>query len=317
MDNLTHSLAGLALAHAGLRRKTALATAALVIGANLPDVDGLIYLFGTSTDALAFRRGWTHGLLAMLLWPLVLSGGLMLWARLRRQPRTDPPLDLRWLLAVSAIGVWSHPLLDWFNTYGVRLLMPFSERWFYGDTLFIVDPWIWLVLIPVLWWSRRTIRRELPERAERGVRLAGGMLLGYVAVMTLTSRIGVGVVDADGEMPGRIMVAPEPVTPFRRSVIRASGDRYQLGTLHWGPAPSYVADRVLPAGRDLPGVAQAVSTRAGSQFIAWSRFPRFEIRSSGTDSLTVRISDLRYSEGRSGSWAVVDIVVPAPDEASE
>ena len=37
-------------------------------------------------------------------------------------------------------------MLDWLNTYGVRLLMPFDGRWFYGDALFIVDPWVWLLL---------------------------------------------------------------------------------------------------------------------------------------------------------------------------
>jgi inner membrane protein len=28
----------------------------------------------------------------------------------------------------------------------VRFLYPFDRRWFYGDTLFIVDPWVWLLL---------------------------------------------------------------------------------------------------------------------------------------------------------------------------
>lgn len=50
------------------------------------------------------------------------------------------------LLGLAVIGVWSHSMLDWLNTYGVRLLMPFDNRWFYGDALFIVDPWVWLVL---------------------------------------------------------------------------------------------------------------------------------------------------------------------------
>lgn len=49
------------------------------------------------------------------------------------------------LLGVAFLGVWSHPLLDLLNTYGVRLLMPFSDTWFYGDTLFIIDPWFWLL----------------------------------------------------------------------------------------------------------------------------------------------------------------------------
>ena len=40
----------------------------------------------------------------------------------------------------------SHPLLGWLNIYGVRLLMPFDGKWFYGDAQFIVDPWLWLLL---------------------------------------------------------------------------------------------------------------------------------------------------------------------------
>ena len=40
MDNLAHTLAGLALAEAGLKRRTALGAATHVIGANLPDADG-------------------------------------------------------------------------------------------------------------------------------------------------------------------------------------------------------------------------------------------------------------------------------------
>jgi inner membrane protein len=48
-------------------------------------------------------------------------------------------------VALAYLGVLSHPALDWLNTYGVRLLMPFDGRWFYGDTLFIIDPWFWLI----------------------------------------------------------------------------------------------------------------------------------------------------------------------------
>ena len=75
MDNIAHTLAGLALAEAGLKRRTALGTATLAIAANLPDVDALIYFIGDGADALAFRRGWTHGPIAMLLLPLALAAG--------------------------------------------------------------------------------------------------------------------------------------------------------------------------------------------------------------------------------------------------
>jgi inner membrane protein len=42
--------------------------------------------------------------------------------------------------------VLTHPTLDWLNNYGLRWLMPFDGRWFYGDAVFIIDPWLWLVL---------------------------------------------------------------------------------------------------------------------------------------------------------------------------
>lgn len=139
------------MAEAGLKRKTALATATLIIGANIPDIDA-IAMFVSSDYALLIRRGWTHGILALFIWPIFLTG-LMLaidrliqkWNQNRNQEREGPPMRPLILLGIAFLGVWSHPLLDWLNTYGVRFLMPFSETWFYGDTLFIVDPWFWLL----------------------------------------------------------------------------------------------------------------------------------------------------------------------------
>src|SRR5579862_9732608 len=143
MDNLCHTLAGAVLAEAGLRRRTPLAVPTLLIGANLPDLDALAYLRGP-VFALGFRRGWTHGVLAMLVLPVLLAGLMLAWDRLVRR-RGDEPADPRGLLVVAAVAVTSHPLLDLLNTYGVRLLMPFSGHWFHGDALFIVDPWLWLL----------------------------------------------------------------------------------------------------------------------------------------------------------------------------
>jgi len=146
MDNLAHSLVGAWMAEAGLKRTTPLATATLVIGANLPDVDGVI-TFAGSDASLYWRRGWTHGVLALSLWPFVLTGLVLLWdryVRRRRHPEL-PPARFGPLLVCSVLSVLSHPALDWLNTYGVRLLMPFDGTWFYGDMLFIIDPWVWLL----------------------------------------------------------------------------------------------------------------------------------------------------------------------------
>lgn len=146
MDPITHTLTGAALSRAGLSRTTPLATAALVVAANAPDIDILAYRAGEYA-ALSFRRGWTHGPLAVLVLPFAVAGGVWLWDRLVRR-RRDParsPVRGPALLLVSFIGVLSHPVLDWLNTYGVRWLMPFDSRWFYGDAVFIIDPWLWLI----------------------------------------------------------------------------------------------------------------------------------------------------------------------------
>lgn len=144
MDPVAHTLVGAALAETGLKRISRYATATLLIGVNLPDVDGIASFWGSDT-ALYVRRGWTHGLLALIVLPLLLAGLIWLWNRWRGRSASDPPLRMRAILGLSFLSVWSHPFLDWVNTYGVRLFMPFDGRWFYGDTLFIVDPWVWLL----------------------------------------------------------------------------------------------------------------------------------------------------------------------------
>ncbi len=147
MDPIAHTFSGMALAAAGLKRATPLAATALFMGVNAPDVD-IVAAFVADYESLAFRRGWTHGVLALALWPLVLTGVLLAWdrwVRLRRNPAAAPARAGP-LLALTAIAIVSHPTLDWLNNYGLRWLMPFSGRWFYGDALFIVDPWVWLLL---------------------------------------------------------------------------------------------------------------------------------------------------------------------------
>jgi len=145
---------------------------------------------------MAFRRGWTHGVLAMVVLPLALAGGMRLWARWR-PPRDGPPLRAGPLLALSCVAVWSHPALDWLNTYGVRLLMPFDGRWFYGDAVYIVDPWLWLLAGAAVVLARSRGRRTLAGWVVLGTAMTGlvlwsgrvpllGKLVWAAAVLTLT-----------------------------------------------------------------------------------------------------------------------------------
>ena len=146
MDPVAHTLVGASLAKTRLGRLTPLATVTLLLAANAPDIDAIAMFLDRETS-LHVRRGWTHGILAIAVLPVIITGLMVGLDRLRYiiLKRNAEPVALKPLLLLSYLGVLSHPMLDWLNTYGIRLLMPFDDRWFYGDALFIVDPWIWLL----------------------------------------------------------------------------------------------------------------------------------------------------------------------------
>ena len=163
MDNVTHSIAGLLLAEsaARLRARTSsaepaphfgpIAAISSMIAANLPDAD-LFYSGLGGGDRLGYmlhHRGYTHTVVVAIL------GALLLWALVtvvwRWRARAWPPrVDARWLVALLLAGTLSHLALDWTNSYGVHPFWPVDDRWRYGDAVFIVEPWLWVVSVPAL-----------------------------------------------------------------------------------------------------------------------------------------------------------------------
>ncbi len=153
MDNIAHSLCGAALARAGLVRRGPLVTATLVVAANGPDLDALLYVFGDSIDALMHRRGWSHSLLTFFVQIPLLAWLFYFFGTRSARKRGKPLPEWRPLLLASALGYLSHVGLDLLNTYGVRFLLPFDSSWYRGDMAFIVDPWMWLLFGGATLWG--------------------------------------------------------------------------------------------------------------------------------------------------------------------
>jgi inner membrane protein len=153
MENFTHTLLGFTLAKTGLERATPLATTTLVIASNMPDIDSLMRFRGAFAD-LETHRGLTHSFIGILVLAIVLTIVLVFLDkrfRLHNDPFRRPIRPLR-IFALACLGGLFHVFLDFTNNYGVRPLLPFSDRWFYGDFIFVVDPWIWLILGSSLVW---------------------------------------------------------------------------------------------------------------------------------------------------------------------
>ncbi len=307
MDPICHTMFGAALASTGLERKTRFGRATLILGANLPDVDVISYAWG-ETAALGFRRGITHGVLALIVLPFLLAGAMMLMSRLFQRGSNAAAADFKWLLALSAISVVSHPALDFLNVYGVRWLMPFDDTWFYGDVLYIADPWMWAILAVALiaarWRRSLTATRVFARPACVGLLAA----LAYIIAMAAGESISRRVVEAsfgDAAIP-RLMIAPALVDPFRRAVVTDGESAYRLGVVNLLPSPHFLLDERRIRKGEGAEARLAAATGAGRIFLRWARFPFFEIDDSKAE-VAVYIIDARYTLDRDASFGAVRI----------
>ena len=145
--------------------------AAVVLGiaaAEFPDADlvysGPMVAMG-KLGYLLHHRGHTH----TVVWALV-SAAVLWWITrwwwqrgLEGRERADGSaavvsrVGARALLLLAVMGTLSHLVLDFTNSYGVHPFWPFDNRWFYGDAIFIVEPWLMVVAIPPLVWGPRAL----------------------------------------------------------------------------------------------------------------------------------------------------------------
>ena len=208
MDNLTHTLTGLALSRAGLNRWHPRAAVLLMLSANAPDCD----ILAISRGPLAYfeaHRGITHAIVSAPVMALLCVLLVGLFSRSLRGWK------MAWGLCL--IGVASHLLLDWTNAYGIRLFYPFSSRWLHLDLNPLFDLWIWAVLLLALVgpWLGRLVSSEMGAPAGSGRALAlfalsfivvydfGRWLAHQRAMQTLNSRV------YQGGAPTRVAAFPE------------------------------------------------------------------------------------------------------------
>jgi inner membrane protein len=196
-------------------------------------------------------------------------------------------------------------LLDLLNNYGVRLLAPLDWRWFYGDAVFIVDPWLWLSLGLGIWVTRRRL-------SAGPARIALLLAAVYIAGMVVSAHAARDIVAnawraERGRPVERLMVGPEPVTPLTRAVIIDAGDHYESGTFTWWPRRVTFDAATVPKNQDRPEVAAARGDPRVSAFLVWSRFPFWTIEPS-PDGARVTVADMRFMAG--GARFSASTIVP-------
>ena len=288
MDNVTHSLAGLLLAESaiqlrearsGTRVRATFRTTAAIVGvfaANLPDAD-LVYAGSAlgigNLGYLLHHRGHTHTVLLAVVGAVVLWAGALGWWRYvgaSQRPRATST-DGTWLFGLALAGTLSHLALDFTNSYGVHPFWPLDDRWFYGDAVFIVEPWLWVAALPPLIFvaTRRATRAVLVALLAIIVAAAWAMSLvprDVAIALTLGTALSIGV-SAMLERHGRIVFGVAAWLVAEGVFFAAAhGARVQIAGAH-------VVDVAIT-----PTVADPFCARALVIELAGDRYTRIECR---------------------------------------
>jgi len=310
MDNVSHSLMGLALSRAGLNRITPRAAILLLLSANVPDCD-IAALAKSQLAYLEVHRGATH---ALLFVPILALGCVLLVALLFRQKL---PWFQAWL--VCCIGVLSHLLLDWTNNYGIRLMIPFSMQWFHLDLNSLTDgPILAALALAAIWpWLSGLVGGEIGEaKKSTGQGIAIAVLLFCVvyeigrynlhdrAVTQMESRI------YSGAAPIEVAALPTLMNPFRwRGIVTTKSAflQYDLNTL--GQLNTESADRFfkIPTSEAIANVSQ---TPEFSCFRYFARFPVWSIQPVALNDgvgKRIELTDLRFGAPGKGDFHCVAV----------
>jgi inner membrane protein len=163
MDNITHSLVGALTAESALallkyKKPEAPLTPkiriafwlAAILANNFPDLDCVVPFFvePKRLQYLLQHRGYTHTLMLAPFQALFIVGVFLGWGKYKKLPWER--LELIGIVSLSVSGLVIHLLLDSLNQYGVHPFWPFYNGWFFGDQMFIVEPGLWLMILPLL-----------------------------------------------------------------------------------------------------------------------------------------------------------------------
>lgn len=304
MDNITHSLTGLALSRAGLNRLCPRAIVLLLLSANAPDVD-IVGLIAGGFRYLEVHRGYTHSLLGL---PFMAALSVLVTAAVYRERL---PWLRAWLLCCAGVG--SHLLLDWTNSYGIRLLLPFSSRWLHLDINSLYDGWIMAILMfAVLWpFFSRLVSGEIGSRAPAGngtAIFALCLLVLFDCTRAILHAKAIGQLQTrvyDDFPPVQAAALPQPFAPWRwTGIVETPRDFREMDINAFAQLQPENA-RVFYK----PPVSQSLKRAEGTGpfrfFLYFARFPVWSEEAVAMGSGTGKrldLTDLRFGVPGGGSF---------------
>jgi len=305
MDNLTHSLVGVALSRSGLQRLTPHATLLLVISSNLPDIDILALAGGQLAD-LEIHRGYTHSLVLIPLLAIV--------SALLTMVIGDHPVRFLRAFFVACVGVVAHLLLDWTGSFGIRALLPFSSKWFYLDLNGFYDGVILAALVLAFVWPwfvdlvSSEIGRNTKNRGQGSALFVLFFLLLYEGGRwTLHQRVLDDLSSRlyDGQVPLAVSALAEPDDPFHWTGIIETEDAFRMVRTGVIALTNSTDARIFRKPPMDPLYLAVMRTKPFRYMAYFSRFPVWDfepIRLVSGIGERVEMTDLRFGTPGAGDF---------------
>jgi inner membrane protein len=313
MEPITHAVASAALARCGFGKTTRLALPMIVTAGLAADLDWLAVLAGPRAF-LAAHHTATHSLIGtMVIAAIVAAVFIPIGKRFKR-----PILFLPAFLACLA-GAGLHLLLDLTNSYGVKLLWPFSGKWFALDLATPFDPWIVLILLaglllPALF---RLVTEEIGAKSKRravdrgavfalalvGLYFAGRFVLQQRATAELDSR------QYRGEVPIQVAAFPQSISPLFWTGVVETDNTFDELEVSLSPGVNFDPEsaRIFYKPEASEALEMARRSDTGIAFLEFARFPLARVqRESGGYQITLR--DLRFDREQGAENGIVAVI---------
>jgi inner membrane protein len=316
MEPVTHALTSIALGRAGLNKITRAATPMLLVSGLIADVDWITRLGGAATF-LRGHRTITHSVTGTVA--IIAAVAAVSWLIGRQYPKFA--VGISPALAICAVGAGAHLLLDLLNGYGVKLLWPFSSKWFAWDLADSVDSWILFfllagLLIPELF---HLVLEEIGSKPKRHGRQRGAIIGLVFVAMVIAGRAfahqrAIALLDSRdyrGQTPLVVAAFPRPSNPLLWSGDVETDNAVINLEVPLGPGREFDPDLADVHFKPESSVTlrNAVSSPAAIEFLNFARFPLASIQPAG-DGFQVRLRDMRFATeipGRRGVIAVIDL----------
>ncbi|MCL5023112.1 MAG: metal-dependent hydrolase [Nitrospirae bacterium] len=272
MDPLSHALTGAAIKQMGFRRKAALGV--LLLSSLAPDFDYVTRFWGMDTF-LRYHRGITHGVLALVVVPLVIA---FIFGFKK---------GFVYYFSLSLLGYGTHLCMDLTNQYGTRILAPLDWEQYSLDLSFIVDPYIIIGLLVCV-----VLGRRFRKKASLIAAVTLLLLVSYFGMRYYLHNRAEDFLRANLDA-NTYKMCPLPNDFLRWWFVARSGDEFITGFADLFTRRVCVQERYVNNLKD-PYVMRSKTDKVVESFLYFAKYPHAEVKSEGGNVVVVW-RELAYS----------------------